>query len=70
MSDLVQSVLDCCSCFSLLLAGVLLSWVPANAAQEASKPSHALSAEQKETMATFVIAARYLREGAYPYIGT
>jgi hypothetical protein len=62
MKYFAPTVAGCRSCVSLLLAGVLLSWVPANAAQEASKPSHALSAEQKDTMATLILNGRSLLE--------
>lgn len=56
-----QSVLGCRGCLSLL-AGILLSWLPASCAQDAAKPSHTLSAEQKDTMSTFILDGRYLLE--------
>ncbi len=46
MKVLAQSVLGCHRCFSVLLAGLLLLWVPASMAQSASK----LSPDAKKTM--------------------
>jgi len=57
-----RSVLSCRGCFGALLGGFLLLWIPVNTAQETSKPSHTLSAQQKETMNTFVLDGRYLLE--------
>lgn len=60
MKDLVQPVLYCHGCFGVFLSGLLL--VSTSIAQDISKPTHTLSAEQKETMAAFVLDGRSLLE--------